>query len=74
MAVTSVTPEGTLTGSDTRRRIMAIVGASSGILLNGLIFMSTRSICFCILLIFFFISGISTIRFCKPQASLPPVF
>ena len=30
MAVTSVTPEGTLTGSDTRRRIMAIVGASSG--------------------------------------------
>ena len=30
MAVTSVTPEGTLTGSDTRRRVMAIVGASSG--------------------------------------------
>lgn len=30
MAVNSVTPEGTLTDGDTRRRIMAIVGASSG--------------------------------------------
>lgn len=30
MAVTSVTPERTLTDSDTRRRVMAIVGASSG--------------------------------------------
>lgn len=44
MAESTVTADSKLTSSDTRRRIWAIVGASSGNLVEWLISMSTRSV------------------------------
>lgn len=44
MAESTVTADSKLTSSDTRRRIWAIVGASSGNLVSGSISMSTRSV------------------------------
>ena len=44
MAESTVTADSKLTSSDTRRRIWAIVGASSGNLVECSISMSTRSV------------------------------
>lgn len=44
MAESTVTADSKLTSSDTRRRIWAIVGASSGNLVEWFDFMSTRSV------------------------------
>lgn len=73
MTESSITERGAPELADTRRRIWAIVGASSGIWLNGLIFTFTHS-ARSISRTSSFQPEIPPPNCCKRQAYLPPDF